>query len=64
MKTFFKKLAHQLIIVLLICGNILYATSPSGFYLPEPIEQVTLRYTTVNDLIVLPVIINGNLGLI
>jgi hypothetical protein len=61
MKTFFKTLAYQLIILLLICSNILYATSPSGFYLPEPIEQVTLRYTCINNLIVLPVVINGNL---
>lgn len=61
MKTFFKTLAYQLITLILICSNILYATSPSGFYLPEPIEQVTLRYTNVNNLIVLPVVINGNL---
>jgi hypothetical protein len=61
MKTFFKTLAYQLIMLLLICSNILYATSPSGFHLPEPIEQVTLRYTSVNNLIVLPVVINGNL---
>jgi hypothetical protein len=61
MKTFFKNLLHQLIMLLLICGNTLYATSPSGFYLPEPIEQVTLRYISINNLIVLPVVINGNL---
>lgn len=61
MKTFIKKIAYRLIILLLICSNMLHATSPSGFYLPEPIEQVTIRYMCINDLIVLPVTINGNL---
>ena len=61
MKTHVKKLAQKLIILFLICSNILHATSPSGFYLPEPIEQVTIRYTCVNNLIVLPLVINGNL---
>lgn len=64
MKTFIKNITHQLILLLLICCNLLYATStPSGFYLPEPIEQVTLRYNCINNLIVLPVTINGNLQL-
>jgi len=61
MKTFFKNLTCQLILLLVICYNILFATSPSGFYLPEPIEQVTIRYISINNLIVLPVVINGNL---
>ena len=61
MKTLVKNLTHKLVILFLICSNILHATSPSGFYLPEPIEQVTIRYTCVNNLIVLPLVINGNL---
>ncbi|HEU5290123.1 MAG TPA: aspartyl protease family protein [Cyclobacteriaceae bacterium] len=61
MKTFIKKMTCQLVIMLLTCSNLLYATSPSGFYLPEPIEQVTIRYTCINNLIVLPLVINGNL---
>lgn len=61
MKTFINKLVYQLIMLLLVCSNMIYATTPSGFYLPEPIEQVTIRYTTFNDLIILPVVINGNL---
>lgn len=60
MKTFTKNTTQQLIVLLLICSN-LHATSPSGFYLPEPIEQVTIRYNCINNLIVLPVTINGNL---
>lgn len=61
MKTFFKRMTHQVTILFLICGNLLYATTPHGFYLPEPIEQVTIRYTCVNNLIVLPLVINGNI---
>lgn len=60
MKTYLQNLT-QLVIVLIINCNILHATSPAGFYLPEPIEEVTLRYTSINNLIILPVVINGNL---
>jgi hypothetical protein len=49
------------LLFLLIINCALATPTNSGFYLPEPIEQVTLRYTCVNNLIVLPVTINGNL---
>ena len=54
-------MTHQVTVLFLVCGNLLYATTPHGFYLPEPIEQVTIRYTCVNNLIVLPLVINGKI---
>jgi hypothetical protein len=52
----------QLLFILLTLNySLSYATTSSGFYLPEPYEEVSLRYKSFNNLIVIPVIINGNL---
>ena len=51
-----------LVLLLIVAHYNLFSAKPaSGFYLPEPIKQVTLRYTSINNLIILPVVINDNI---
>lgn len=60
MKSFF----HILLIALLVVSisiSLLANVKSSGFYIPDSIAEVTLRYRVVNNLIVLPVTINQNI---
>lgn len=62
MKVYTKNPTTLLVLLVLNC-NLLFAETFSGFYLPEPAEETTMRYKSINNLIVLPVTINGNLHL-
>lgn len=57
----FKHPALVLLVLLTVQYNFLNAKPTSGFYLPEPIRQVTMRYMSINNLIVLPLVINDNI---
>jgi hypothetical protein len=54
-------LAHVLIAALL-SWHLLWAASPTGFYLQEPHKEVKIQYHCIQDLIVVPVIINNNIS--
>jgi hypothetical protein len=62
MKAFMKILILPIALMLSLSVNLLSAPRP-GFYIPEPIQQVTFRYKMVNGLIVLPVTINDTIQL-
>jgi hypothetical protein len=52
----------QVVLLIVFCNTAL--SSPrSGFYLPDSVEVMTLRYKAVKGLIVLPVIINDSIRL-
>jgi hypothetical protein len=54
-------LIFQVLILLFFCCSI-FATAPRvGFYLPDSVNEMTLRYRTVNNLIILPVTINDSI---
>jgi len=61
MKAFLKVFA--VLATLLLFTSILSFSSPtrSGFYIPDSLRSVTLRYKTVDNLIVLPVRINDSI---
>lgn len=45
-------------ILILVLGHNLSATERAGFFLPEDVPEVVLRYKTVDGLVILPVVIN------
>jgi hypothetical protein len=47
--------------LLLIFYTVCYASPRAGFFLPDSVTELTLRFTTVRNLIVLPVIINDSI---
>lgn len=53
--------ALAILVALLLNCSVLFGTSPSGFYLSDPYDEVSLHYTSVNNLIIIPVVINGNI---
>lgn len=60
MKAFMKILVLPTMLMLLVSINSFSAPRP-GFYIPEPIQEVSFRYRVVNNLIVLPVTINDSI---
>jgi len=62
MKAFFRILTLQAALILL---SITVWSSPTkaGFYLPDSVQSVTLKYKLVNNLILLPVTINDTINL-
>ena len=51
-----------LCLMLLMSATPFYAKiTPSGFYIPEDVREVTLRYRTFKNLILLPVVINDTI---
>jgi hypothetical protein len=59
-----KSLRHATFqITLLICCYTSALSSPdSGFFLPDSVNEMTLRYRTVRNLIVLPVVLNDSIA--
>jgi hypothetical protein len=62
MKSLTKNISLLLLALLMLVQSIVSANPTSGFYLPESIEEVTLQYRCINNLIVLPVVINNTLS--
>src|SRR5688572_6594836 len=48
------------VLLMLVYGQVCSAPLPSGFFLPDSIREMTLRFKTINNLIILPVIINDS----
>jgi hypothetical protein len=46
---------------LLLLGSYAFSGPRTGFYLPDSIREMTLRYRCMNNLIVLPVVINDSI---
>lgn len=57
-----RPLLLQVTILIFFC-NVTFSSPRSGFYLPDSVEEMTLRYKAVKGLIVLPVIINDSISL-
>lgn len=53
----------QVTILVFFCNVTFSSPTRSGFYLPDSVEEMTLRYKAVKGLIVLPVIINDSINL-
>lgn len=53
----------QVTILVFFCNVTFSSPTRSGFYLPDSVEEMTLRYKAVKGLIVLPVIINDSISL-
>ena len=49
------------VILLLNFYALTFSTPRSGFYLPDSVKEVTLRYRTIKNLIILPVVINDSI---
>lgn len=62
MKPFFRTLTLQVALLLLLC-TASWSSPKAGFYLPDSVQSVTLKYKVVNNLILLPVTINDTIKL-
>ncbi|RAV99447.1 retropepsin-like aspartic protease [Pseudochryseolinea flava] len=62
MKAFIKFFFLPIVLVILFTFTSFSAPRP-GFYIPEPIEEVSFRYKMANNLIVLPVTINDSINI-
>jgi predicted aspartyl protease len=51
---------HQLLIVFASYGSA-FCSPDSGFFLPDSVNEMTLRYRSIKNLIVLPVVINDSI---
>jgi hypothetical protein len=49
----------QLLMLMLLCTTAF--SNPSGFFLPDPLTEMTLKYRTIRNLIVLPVMLNDSI---
>ncbi|HYF70193.1 MAG TPA: retropepsin-like aspartic protease [Ohtaekwangia sp.] len=58
----FPRLIFIIVLAVLTC-NSTKASPRAGFYLPDSLQQVTLTYRNINNLILLPVIINDSIQL-
>lgn len=61
MKVFLKTLTLQVALVLLCTAS--WSSPTAGFYLPDSVQSVTLKYKVVNNLILLPVALNDTVHL-
>jgi hypothetical protein len=61
MKAFLKTLTLQT--VLLLLSTSVWSSPKAGFYLPDSVQSVTLKYKVINNLIILPVTINDSIQL-
>lgn len=61
MKTFFPLLFLRISFAFLFVSSIVVSYGKSGFSLPDSLHEFTLKYNTVDDLIILPVRINDSI---
>ena len=61
MKASVKLFFCRLSVLMGLSYSVMYAGSQSGFYLPEPYVEASMRYTTFNNLIILPFTINSRI---
>jgi len=61
--TTLRKISMVLLLVMATtCGlSFVSPSTKAGFYIPDSVQEVTLRFTTVNNLILLPVTINDSI---
>jgi hypothetical protein len=53
-----KTRAHFLLVIFIFNSSFTYAIPSEGFYLPDSVSEITFRYKSIENLIVLPVRIN------
>jgi len=62
MTTLLKNLIALLLVTSTTCGlSLAPPSTKAGFHIPDSVQEVTLRFTTVNNLILLPVTINDSI---
>jgi hypothetical protein len=56
------RLFHFQVILLIFFNSSVFSTPRSGFYLPDSVNEMTIHYRSVKNLIVLPVVINDSIS--
>lgn len=60
MKAFFRFSLFQVLFVLILNGAT-FSSPRAGFYLPDSVHEVTLKYKSIHNLVLLPVVINDTI---